>query len=315
MRSRGLDFLQHPGALRLPNRSVVMIVESFLLQLSSYESGHPPLLEGKCRQLPRESLEYSPAGWMSTKDEVAEWLTEWAQAQSIEERVPGVSPALHHLVHVRRQVCHRTGPQQGAYLWGLFWSGVFRMAVVKCQGSLIPLLRDADQHMDTAKSLPDIPDESRQALDNYKGEWGLPWGKGKSRAPLGEQFRTWELHRAREVAKWNASHELYDSAFLEAASLANISTPGLSWCELTRDTLLQLLSMKVMCHHGRKHVLKQWSSGCVKLRRRRQQRLFLLRKNNLLGQRQRRERSPESQAASLPQLASADVGILDGCTV
>lgn len=253
-----IGFLQHPGALRLPNRSVVMIVESFLLQLSSYESGHPPLRKGKGGHLPRESLEYSPAGWMTTKDEVAEWLTEWAKAQPIEERVPGVSPALHYLVQVRIQVCHHKGVQQGAYLWGLFWSGVFRMAVVKCQGSLIPLLRVADQHMDIAKSLPDIPDESRQALDNYKGKSGLPWGKGKSHISAGEPLRTWMLHRTREVAKWNASHELYEAAFLEAASLANCSTPGLSWCELSRDTLLQLLSMKVMYPHGRKHVLKQW---------------------------------------------------------
>mmetsp|Transcript_89939 Transcript_89939/g.288395 ORF Transcript_89939/g.288395 Transcript_89939/m.288395 type:complete len:504 (+) Transcript_89939:680-2191(+) len=188
-----VPFLRSQNARQLPAWSVVMIVESFFVQLSVWNPEHP--VDQKAKGMGKRGKQIVPEGWLpeawsTTREDIVLWLLNWAEAQPHQEVRPATddqcfSAPLKHLVQVRSLVRHERGASNGAKTWKEFWPSLFLSAVEIGVSDVFKLVQHSDQHCISVAKLSSK-------------------GRGKFSA-------------CPEFAAMSAAHQVYEAAFRAAA--------------------------------------------------------------------------------------------------
>lgn len=179
------EFLHHPESKMLPLWSTVMVLESLFIWHHLCETSWPSL------------------------HDVVGWVTEWAVAQNpndLEPDLPGVLPAVHHLVRVRKLICQ----VRSSRFWRKFWQEAFTWVMVDDVTAVYAIVGSAENHIQLGYNI--------DALCPRKG-------RGKVDRSLEV-----EVQKRRRMHAWSNTHAVYEMAFVVGASrLLNEFTAGQVW--------------------------------------------------------------------------------------
>jgi hypothetical protein len=234
------NFLAHPEALHLPKFSVVMIVESFFIQLTTSHPEHPSHSKGPHRNgTTPPGRGFLPDDWSANSKHVQMWLIRWAELQAPAEVVPclaglRIPSVLQHLVSLKSSVYHKVRAYEGDLSWKPFWREAFEIALSQCTDDIIDVLRHAEQYLQCT--------------------FIVEKGNGKGGTMPQKEFA---LLRCADI--------IFEVALARAAANSLQHLQDTAWSSLSAPTIIQILSSKSMPEdvHVRKTIMKKWLfQGC-----------------------------------------------------